>query len=475
LEAGFLYAESELTPMHVGSLAIFDARGWRDAAGLRLQALRDHIAGRLAGMPRLLQHPVWPPGRLGRPLWVDDVTFDIDRHVRRLELPHPVSESQLLSALAALNTALLGRAHPLWELWFVDGLDGGRVAMIEKIHHALVDGIGGVDLAMMLLDPMPSPTPPAPMPMPVFARPPSQLALLGYAAEAAIERPLAFGRLLVAQLGHPGRAIGTLRRLGSAAASLAPAPFAPRCSLNETVGPRRDYRIIRCSLEDIRATGRTLGGTVNDVVLTAVAEGLAGLLASRHDDIPAALHALVPVSLRGADEHRTLGNRVAAMIVPLPTATRTPLTQFTTVRQATRFAKGHHQRELALAVLTMPEYWPEPLVAVFSRLIHRQPLVNVIVTNVPGPPNPLYLMGSQMIEVFPLVPLVRNVTVSIGILSYGKQLTMGLWADGDRGADLGTLVSGIERALAVLDTEARRTLGDAAAVERPELVAQDRT
>jgi WS/DGAT/MGAT family acyltransferase len=456
LEAAFLYAESERTPMHVGCLAIFDGTGWHDARGrLRWQALRRHIAARIGGMPRLRQRPVWPPAHLGRPRWVDDTAFDIDRHVRRLHLPRPVREKELLSAMSTLNMTLLDRAHPLWELWFVDGLEHDRVAMVEKIHHALVDGIGGVDLALMLLDPTSNPPRPAPMPRPVAASEPSRLTLLGEAMETAIERPIVLGRHLASMTTHPARTVKTARDLTCAVRSLAPEPFAPRSSLNNAIGPRRHYQIIRSSLEDVRATGHALGGTINDVVLTAVSAGLADLLAGRHDVGPGAVHALVPVSVRGTDEHWALGNRVAAMIVLLPTEGDTLQDHFLAVRQATRFAKGHHQQELALAIVTMPEYWPEPLVAAVSRLIHRQPFANLVVTNVPGPPVALYLMGSQMLEVFPLVPLARNLTLSIGILSYGQQLTMGLWADSDRCADLGILASGIEGALAALGAQAR--------------------
>jgi WS/DGAT/MGAT family acyltransferase len=312
-----------------------------------------------------------------------------------------------------------------------------------------------VDLAIMLLDPIPSP-PRLTNPIPaVVGRQPSKLALLGDAVETAVERPFALGCELVSLATHPARTVSTARRLSSAVGSLVAEPFAPRSSLNEAIGLRRHYRILRCSLEDVRATGHALGGTVNDVVLSAVADGLAGLLAGRPDDVPRAVHALVPVSRRGPDEHTSLGNRVTAMIVPLPMEKGSLQDRFAAVRGAARFAKGHHQQELALALLTMPEYWPEPLVVGLSRLIHRQPFANLVVTNVPGPPRPLYLMGSQMLEVFPLVPLARNLSVSVGILSYGDQLTIGLWADLDRCPDLGILVTGIEDALGALHARAR--------------------
>jgi diacylglycerol O-acyltransferase / wax synthase len=468
LEAAFLYAESEITPMHIGSLAIFDGAGWCDSRGrFRLQSLRDYVAGRLEQVPRLRQRPVWPAAGLGRPHWTFDTAFDIDRHVRRLRLPHPVSEEQLLSAMADLNMNLLERSHPLWELWFVDGLEGGRVAMIEKIHHALVDGIGGVDLAIMLLDSTPSRSlREARTARPVAGRAPSRLALMGKAMEAATVCPVAFGRDLASLAVHPARTMDRARGLTSAIWSLASERLAPQSSLNEAVGRSRQYRLVRSSLEDVRSTGHALGGTVNDVVLTAVAAGLAGLLAGRQDDFSGPLHALVPVSVRAATEHPSLGNQVAAFLVLLPTEASAVQEQFAAVRKATQFAKSHHQSDLALALLKFADFWPEPLVAAVSQLLHRQPFANLVVTNVPGPPTPLYLMESQMLEVFPLVPLLRNLTVSVAVLSYGSQLTMGVWADGDGCPDVDELVSGIEGALRTLQAQARSLQSDSGATMR---------
>ncbi len=480
LDAAFLYLEGPDTPMHLGTLGLYDGAGWRDERGrLDLSGVRRHVRSRLAVIPRLRQRPVWPRGRSGRPWWADDAAFDLDRHVRAVRVRRPGSERQLLSLVESLHMELLDRDHPLWELWFVDGLPGGVVAVVEKLHHALVDGIGGVDLAMMLLDPVRT-APPSPGEPPaavdgaasltgaVHRRPAlldpvaaalsspadrvaTALALVGGVARAAAEGTAATGRAAAAATAHPLRTAATAGRLAIAAGSVARDLVAPRSPINGTVGTRRFYRIVRWSLDDARAAAHGLGGTVNDVALAAVTAGLRDLLRERGDDLGGAdLHALVPVSVRAGDEHRDLGNRVAAMIVPLPVGLPDAEPRFATVHRAVRSARADHQPELSLALLELPEHWPEPVLAAATGLVHHQPLVNVVVTNVPGPPVPLYLAGAELLEVFPIVPLARNLDVSLGVLSYGSHLTVGIWADRDRLPDVEVLVEGIGRGFAEL-------------------------
>lgn len=457
LEAGFLYLENPDTPLHVGSLAIYDGNGWRDARGsLRMRALQRHVVSRVVDLARLRQHPVQAPARVGRPRWTDDTDFDIRRHVRSIRLTGPGDEQQLLALMEDLQSRCLDRSHPLWELWFVDGLADGRVAVIEKIHHALVDGIGGVDLAMMLLDTTPETNRPPVVAVPGPATEPSRLALLGGAVSAAAKEPFLLGQGLLSAAAHPIQSAAEAKDLAEAAASLIRSPVAPRSSLNAPIGGRREYRIIRRSLTQTRNTAHALGGTVNEVILAAVTAGLRELLSQRGEDMRGrALHALVPVSVRRADEHQDLGNRVAAMIVPLPTDQPDAGLQFSAVRRASRTAKQHHQAELSTAFLSISDHWPEPVLAAAVHAIGHQRLVNLVVTNVPGPPVPLYLMGARMLEVFPQVPLAGNLTVSIGILSYGDQLSLGVWADRRRCPDLGVLVDAVEGGFSALDDLAR--------------------
>lgn len=445
LDTEFLYAETPITPMHVGGLSTYRAAPWLDARGrIRIGPLRTHILAKLADVPRLHQRPVWPPGHAGRPHWVEDPGFDVRRHVHPLHLRAGSTDDDLLDVAAELFRTQLDRRRPLWELWFIDGLSDGRAAVVEKIHHSLVDGIGGVDVAMMLLDLTPdAPLPAPPHPAPADVR--SPLALLADAARAAASEPFVLGRDVASMAVHPLRTAGRAWRLGQAAASVAGELVAPRSSLNRRVGTHRFYRVVRRSLPDVRAAGRVLGGTVNDVVLTAVTAGFHELFSVHDESLRGApLHALVPVSVRAAHEHQDLGNRVAAMLVPLPIAETETRARFDEVLREVRRAKRRHQVELAAAVVSAADHMPEPLLAAMGRLVHHQPLVNVVVTNVPGPPVPLYLRGAECLEMFPLCPLARNTAISVGILSYGDALTLGLWGDSDRVPDLPLLIEAIE-------------------------------
>jgi len=452
LEASFLYMESPTTPMHVGSVAVYDGGPWRDARGeLDLPKLRRYVRQRLAGIPRLRQHPVWPAGPAGRPRWVDDPDFHISRHVRGAHVESPGTQHQMLSVADELLMPPLDRRHPLWELWFVDGVQDGRVAVVEKIHHALVDGIGGVDLAVMLLDSEPFPdrsdsdgTRAAGPP-----RVPSRIRLLSAVAAEALREPQALAQQAFGTLTHPGRTLNAARSMVSAAGAMAhPAGGgdirAPHTFINEPLGTKRSYDIVRRSLGDTRELGHVLGGTVNDVVLTAVASGIGTLLGTRGQDVER-IRVLVPISLRAEDEHGLLGNRVTGMVVPLPVQPMEPLERFRATHDAVRWARKAGEGELTSTLLQFTEHLPEPLIAGVSRLVHRQPLINLVVTNVPGPSSPLYLMGSQMLEAFPVVPLAGNLALSIGILSYMDQLTIGLWADRAHFPDLPVLAKAIGR------------------------------
>jgi diacylglycerol O-acyltransferase / wax synthase len=235
--------------------------------------------------------------------------------------------------------------------------------------------------------------------------------------------------------------------------------LAPPSSLNQQIGAKRRYRVIRRSLDETRQTAHALGGTVNDLILSAVSAGLQELVSSRHERLHGAhLHALVPVSMRSDQEHGELGNRVAALVVPLPMRELEPDVRFSTVCEAVRTARQHHEMELSHALLTVMEIWPEPVIASVADLMHHQPVFNLVVSNVPGPPIPLYFMGAEMLEAFPLVPLARNLTLSVGILSYQHHLTLGLWADRDLFPDLDLLVSAIDAGFAAMEKAAQHSL-----------------
>jgi diacylglycerol O-acyltransferase len=460
LDAAFLDIETEDTPMHVGALSVFDGGPFRDEHGeLRLDALRQHVASRLHLVPSLRRRPVRSWLGVGRWVWVDDESFDIGRHVVLRHLPPPGDDAQLAEVCAELQMSLLERSRPLWELWFVDGLADGSVAVVEKIHHAMVDGVADVDLALALLDLEPG----APSPEPEEWRPrplPTETQLLAHAAVEVVAAPVRRLAALPTVLRSPERVRG-VEGLSDAARSLWRDERPVRTSLGRPIGHRRTLRWVRRPLPPLLDAAHVRGVTLNDLVLTAVAGGLRALLAHRGElPVGAAPLALVPVSVRSTDEHGAAGNRVSALLVPVPVDLDDTDDRLGAVRDATTRHKAHHVPDGAALLVDAMDLAPPLAVRQVTRLVHHQPLVDVVVTNVPGPPCPLYLAGACMRSTVPIVPLARNLDVSIGILSYDGTLTFGLYADADACPDLDVLVSGIGAELDRLAGESERSAGD---------------
>jgi WS/DGAT/MGAT family acyltransferase len=452
LDSGFLLAESPTTPLHVGSLSIFEGGPLRDENGrVRIDDIMRLTLERLDLVPRFRQRLVDVPFGLGRPMWVDDPEFDIAHHVRLVALPAPGNDRQLRELCASLHTELLDRSRPLWEMWFVDGLSGGRVALIEKIHHAMVDGVSSVDIAMTLLDLDPvaarhEPVDWAPDPLPGRTR-----TLVGAVVDLARE-PLRLTTSTLGALRHPRRTLDRARHLAGSFASIGRDALAPRSSLNTHIGGRdRLYEVVTLPLGDVRAVKERAGVTLNDVVLATVTGGLRRLLLDRGEVVDGRLlHAMVPVSLRGDADHLTLGNRVGTIIAPLPVGDADPDTRLRTIHDAMVERKARHQADASAALVGLSDHLPPPVVGAVARSIHHQPIINVVVTNVPGPPVPLYLLGARMLDTFPVVPVGGNLDVSIGIVSYDTQLTIGLLADSVTCADVGVLADGIEKSFGEL-------------------------
>jgi WS/DGAT/MGAT family acyltransferase len=450
LDASFLHLESEATPMHVGALAVFDGAPFLDDSGrFRLAGVRRLVESRLERIPRFRMRLMTVPGELGRPVWVDDERFDITYHVRLTSLASPGTHAQLLDLTGRIEAQRLDRSRPLWELWFVEGLADGRVGLVHKTHHALVDGVSGVDVATVLLDLEPVTTlPPAadwtPRPAPSAAR------LL---ADTLVERgtePSELVRSVRGAVRAPQRAADRAGRIGGALRSLFEgSPLAPRTSLNGTVGPRRRFVGVRIRLDDFAAVRRSWGGTLNDVVLTAVAGSLRRRLTARREAVPDHLRALCPVSVRDDSQRMTLGNRVAAMVVDLPLG-EDPRERLAAIGATTAELKARDQAAGTAAILDLADYAAPTLLAVAARLVHRQPFVNLVVTNVPGPPVPLYCLGAEMLEAYPMVPLARNLSLGIAVLTYHGFLHMGLLADAEQWPDLDRLGADLEDEIAAM-------------------------
>jgi diacylglycerol O-acyltransferase / wax synthase len=452
LDESFLHLERLETPMHVTALTVFEGAPFFDASGhFRLAEIRELVASRLHLIPRFRKRLMNVPFGAGRPIWVDDDRFDIAYHVRLTALPRPGTRAQLLTLTERVQSQLLDRKRSLWELWFVEGLEGGHVALIQKTHHALVDGISGVDVATVLLDFEPEPTvldappwEPAPEPDPadllfdsITERFGGPMSLVG-----AVRNLLSAPRAALERAAHVVRTVSTLGTGGV---------VAPRTSLNASVGRHRRFTTVQVSLEDVKTVRRAHGGTINDVVLAGVGGGLRALLQQRGELAPdLTLKVFCPVSVRDESEHLRLGNRVSAMFVPLEVSAADPVERLRAVQATTAELKTREQAVGAAFLVGLTEYAVPTLLGLAARLVHSQPFFNLVVTNVPGPQVPLYCMGARMLEAYPIVPLAQNLTIGIAILSYCGQLHLGLLADRDRAPDLEVLAQGIEGAFTEL-------------------------
>lgn len=449
LDAAFLHIERDGLPIHIGSVATFEGGPLLDERGkLRLDDLRAQVVSRLDALPRLRRRATRPPLGLGRPCWVDDPDFDVANHVDVIDLPGGDLEA-LRCYAEGLTAARLPADRPLWSLRFVTGLTEGRVGLIERAHHALVDGVSGVDVATVLLDLTPEVHPPVPsMWRPTPAPSPVALAVSGLAAQ--VTAPVRAARSVLGALGHPVHLACRAVEAADAVRTLAEdGPVAPRSSLNQPIGPARRLAWISTRLDDVKQAGRTHRATTNDVVLASVAHGLRGLLLSRGEilDGDDVLKVLIPVSLRDAAHRGALGNQVSALVLRLPIGIGDPVERLEAVARATRRLKHRREASTAQVLLGAADLLPAPLVPPIARLTETQRMVNVVVTNVPGPPVPLYCLGARMLEAFPVVPLGGNLSLSIAILSYDGALTIGITADPDLVPDLEVLTRDIEAGL----------------------------
>jgi WS/DGAT/MGAT family acyltransferase len=454
IDASFLTEERGPSHMHVGGIAIFEGPPPTRAE------FCEHIHSRLHLVPRYRQKLTFPRFEMGRPFWIDDPQFNIDYHVRHTALPSPGSIEQLRQLAGRIFSQRLDRSKPLWEVWLAQGLEDDRFALISKTHHALVDGVSGVDIATVLFDmtPVPAEVPEAEDAW-TPASEPSQAELVAEGVKGLIRAPADVLREATRVVGDPG---GTLARVREAAegvgeiawAGLNPAPDVP---LNVPIGPHRRVLWLQSDLADLKAVKNGLGGTVNDAFLTVVAGGLGRWLRARGVRTEGMeLRGLVPVSIRSEGEHHQLGNRIAAMRGPLPVYAEDPVERLRIVREAMQGIKESKQALGAEVIAGLNDFAPPTLLAMASRINFSTRLFNLIVTNVPGPQFPLYLMGREMLEIVPVAFLPENHALAIAAMSYNGKLDLGLLADYDAMPDLDKLAGFLEESLAELLEAAKR-------------------
>jgi diacylglycerol O-acyltransferase / wax synthase len=488
LDASFLYLEEPTAVMHVGSVAVFEPPDH----GFDYERLVALVSGRIAYVPRYRQRVRTVPGRLANPVWVDDENFDVAYHVRRSALPGPGTEQQLADLVARLQSRALDRTRPLWELYLVEGLTGGRFAVVTKAHQAMVDGVNAVDIAQVILEDSAEVTE---VPTDTWrpAAEPTDVELVVGAVTDAVRSP---GGALDTLRGSAddvrataGRAAGQLGSLLSVAARSATRP-APTSPLSVVIGEQRRYVMVSTSLADHRAVRSRharpgQGGlTINDVVLATVAGALRAWLLNREESVRPAtvVRALVPVSVEapetgpaaeaadgpgpagvpgtassGQSVSRRVGSQVAAFVVDLPVGEPNPAIRLHQVAYAMRAQTEAGEAVRAQALVGMAGFAPPTLHSIGARVASAasRRLANLTVTNVPGPQHPMYAAGARMLASYPVMPLTKGRAVSIGLTSYDGGVFYGVNGDLNAMADIDVLGQCLIEALAEL-REGRR-------------------
>ena len=451
LDTSFLHLEGPTTPMHISSLAIYE--GPTPSA----QEMRDMLASRLHLVPRFRQRIAEVPFNQHRPVWIDDVNFDLDAHLHHVALPSPGDEEQLKEFVCQLLATPIDRCRPLWEMWLIDDLagwseatpsEGKRFALLSKVHHALWDGVTGADLHAVLLDATPEPENVKPEPW--TPRPePTKAQLLADAIRKRTMEPIKVMR--AAGRADPSKVVAKAGELASGAvASLATAVQpAPPCPLNAPIGSRRRYELVRTSLTDFKTVAKSSGCTINDVVLAVVSGALRRWMEERGTQ-PFDLRAMVPVSVRRKADRGVPGNKVSMFLVPLPVALVDPGRRLAEVHSVMKRNKQSGQAQAADLVTELAAFAPSQVVAGLTRLQSVGRMFNLVTTNIPGPQFPLYLLGRKLVDLFPQAPLAANQALSIAAMSYDGTMGFGLLADRDALPDVDVIARGIDESLGEL-------------------------
>jgi diacylglycerol O-acyltransferase / wax synthase len=451
LDASFLYMETPTAPMHVAGLYVYDPSGI--PGGYSFEKVEQLVKERLHLLPPYRQRVVEIPFQLYHPLWIEDPDFDLHYHLRRTALPSPGGKAELAEVAADIMSRPLDRSRPLWEMWLVEGLEGGLVACVSKTHHAAIDGASGVDLTVGLLDLEPeAPPPPPPEEEWKPDRVPTDLELVSYATRSLARSPISAAKATRRTL----EAAVTLRRRNRQPDVKAPpAPFsAPRTSLNQALTPRRSFGMAEVGLDDVKDIRKALGGTVNDIVLAICAGALREYLNERDEHPDRPLVAMCPISVRTQDQANSLGNQVSQMLVSLATDVDDPLERLRVIQEGTKQAKEQAGAIGADTLTDWIEFAAPAVAARAARLYSRtqtsnrfRPIFNVTTSNVPGPQVPLYMAGSKLVAWYPMGPLAEAQGLNMTVMSYLGVIYFGLVACPDCVPDVHRLAHDVENAV----------------------------
>ena len=442
IDSSFLHLENDVTPMHIGGASIFE--GPMPA----FEELRAVVAGKLALVPRYRQKVRFVPLAVGAPIWVDDPHFSLDYHLRHTAIPRPGNEAQLRALAARVFSQHLDRGKPLWELWAVEGLQDGRWALLSKVHHCMVDGVAATDLMSVMFSDTTAPASadgyqPAPEP--------SALQVL---ARTLAHRTSPAGALESARIAlrAPEQQLrGLAQALAAIAASAGALRPAAPSSLTGQIGPHRRWSWADASLADVKRIRAAFGGTVNDVVLAAITNGFRELLLAREERLERAqvVRTMVPVSVRRPGERGTYNNRVSAVFASLPVGLSDPVARLRAIRAEMDGIKESKQAVAGDVLASLSGFAPPLLLALGSRLVTVSPRLNMhtATTNVPGPQQPVQMLGRTMLRSYPYVPVVGAIRVVVAIFSYDGQLYFGVTGDYDGAPDIDVLTRGIARGM----------------------------
>ncbi len=449
LDAVFLAIEGPVSPMNIGSVGIFD-----DPAP-SLESVRAFIATKILLVPRCRQRVRESWHGAARPVWIDDADFELADHVHRMVLSgeHPDALERFVEQVMVQP---LDRGRALWEMWLVEGLGNGRWAIVSKMHHCMVDGIAGTDLLALIMDPGPGVEHPAAQVWEA-TREPTAFEIARFNSVMVARSMWAHVRHLIRSVLHPRATWNQLRHIVAGGRGLWLQPSRRDSPLTGPVGPHRHWAHTQASLADVAAIRHALGGTVNDVVLAAIAQGFRKLLDARDQPLEdRTVMALVPVSTRTAAERGRLDNRVAVTHALLPVGIDDPVVRYRAICRHLDEVKASHQTEASGVLLHTGDFTPHPIAAVVARAVVRfQQNIETIATNVPGPRAPMYLCGRRMLAAYPFAPIAGRIQIAIAIWSYCGVLYIGITGDRQGTGDLDTLVRGIDRGFDVLLDKAR--------------------
>jgi WS/DGAT/MGAT family acyltransferase len=472
LDQSFLALEDANAHMHIGAVALFDAAPLLGpGGGLDPDEVRRLMEAGMHRVPRYRQRLAWIPV-LGHPVWIDDDRFNVDYHVRHTHLPAPGDERQLKRLAGRIMSQQLDRGKPLWEMWIVEGVEGGRFAIISKVHHCMIDGVGSVELTGSVMRPTPDrdprldEKPPRWLPRPA----PSPRRLLAGELFHRILEPIA-GVARVRDAVRAPRA--TARAVFDGAAGVAEAlaaGFRPASAspLNVEIGPHRRFDWTSMDLGAIKEIGRELNAKVNDVVLAIVSGALRRFLRRRGIAVDALdFRAMVPVNVRGSSDRDEMGNRVAMLVARLPLDAADARERVARVVRETTAMKRSRQASGIQTLEDVSDHSFTTLFTLFGRLAAASRPFNLVVTNVPGPQFPVYVLGARMIGCYPLVPLFKNQALGIALFSYDGRLYWGFNADWDALPDLHDVVEAVNAEAEALARAAGVRLTDAPTLTAP--------